>query len=336
MSGELAVGIVGAGTIAQVAHLPALSRMSEARVVGICDNDVAKARAVAARFRISRVYEDIEDLLADSDPDAVVICTPNHLHEIHVRTALSAGKHVLCERPLALSAAGVKSIIAERDKADRVVMVGMNHRFRSDVQALRNYLRSGELGSITGVRCGWYAFRPAGEATTWRQRRERAGGGALLDLGLTLVDLALWLTGCPNPKRVSAHLDRRGGDSDVEEAGCALIVCEGDLSILVDVSRRYVGEQERFWFELTGQQGSAKIHPLRIFRALRGVPTNVTPGGAASREDAFTASYRAEWAHFAAMVRGRVERSDLRDQVVLHRVMEALYRSAEEGRGIIL
>ncbi|GIW51457.1 MAG: oxidoreductase [Gemmatimonadales bacterium] len=336
MNGELTVGVVGAGAIVQVAHLPVLSRMPEVRVVGICDNDVVKARAVAARFGVPRVYEDIEDLLEDADPEVVAVCTPNHLHEIHVRTALSAGKHVLCERPLALSAAGVESIISARDKAGRVVMVGMNHRFRSDVQALRTYLRTGELGAITGVRCGWYAFRPSGEGSTWRQRRERAGGGALLDLGLSLVDLALWLTGCPKPKRVSAHLDRDGGDSEVEEAGCALIVCEGDLSIIADVSRRYVGEQERFWFEITGRLGSAKIHPLRIFREIRGVPTNVTPSGAASREDAFTTSYRAEWAHFAAMVRGRVERSDLLDQVVLHRVMEALYRSAQEGRDIAL
>ncbi len=79
MSGELSVGIVGAGAIAQVAHLPALSRMPEVRVVGICDNDVAKARAVAARFGISRVYEDIEDLLADADPQVVAICTPRSL-----------------------------------------------------------------------------------------------------------------------------------------------------------------------------------------------------------------------------------------------------------------
>jgi predicted dehydrogenase len=310
--------------------------MSEVRVVGICDNDLVKARAVAARFGIDRVYEDIEDLLADADPEAVAVCTPNHLHEVHVRTALSAGKHVLCERPLALSAGGVESIIAAGERAGRVVMVGMNHRFRSDVQALRNYLGRGELGSLTGVRCGWYAFRSGGEGATWRQRRERAGGGALLDLGLSLVDLALWLTGCPKPKRVSAHLDRGAGDSEVEEAGCALIVCEGDLSIVVDVSRRYVGERERFWFEVAGRLGSARIHPLRIFREIRGVPTDVTPSGAASREDAFTASYRAEWAHFVATVRGRVKGSDLRDQVVLHRVMEALYRSAEEGRDLTL
>jgi predicted dehydrogenase len=310
--------------------------MSDVLVVGICDNDVAKARAVAARFGIAGVYEDIEDLLADADPEVVAVCTPNHLHEIHVRTALSADKHVLCERPLALSPAGVEAIMAARDRADRVVMVGMNHRFRSDVQALRNYLPTGELGSITGVRCGWYAFRPAGEAANWRQRRERAGGGALLDLGLSLVDLALWLTGCPKPRRVFAHVDRGGSDSEVEEAGCALIVCEGDLCIAVDVSRCYVGERERFWFELTGRSGSAKIHPLRIFREIRGVPTDATPSGAASGEDVFSASYRAEWAHFVAMVRGLVERSDLRDQVVLHRIMEALYRSAEEGRDITL
>lgn len=336
MNASLRIGVVGAGAIAQVAHLPVLSRMPEVRLVGICDNDLAKARAVAARFGIAAAYEDIEDLLSDAPADAVAICTPNHLHEIHVRTALSAGKHVLCERPLALSAAGVESIIAARRRAGRVVMVGMNHRFRNDVQALKTYLRNEELGAITRVRCGWYAFRPTGELAGWRQRRERAGGGALLDLGLPLVDLSLWITGCPQPQRVSALLDRDGAGSEVEEAACALIACQDGLSIFVDVSRRYVGEQERFWFELAGLKGSAKIHPLRIFQEVRGAPTNVTPGGASSREDVFTASYRAEWAHFVALVQGRFDPPDLSDQVILHRVMEAFYRSASEAREVVL
>lgn len=331
----LRVGVIGAGAIAQVAHLPVLSRMKEVQLVGICDNDFAKAQAIAARFQVEAVYDDIEALLHDARPAAVAICTPNHLHEVHLRTALAAGVHVLCERPLALSSAGVEHIIASQQRADRTVMVGLNHRFRSDVQALRAFLKTGELGSVQAVRCGWYAFRPTGHVAGWRQQRTRAGGGALLDLGLSLIDLALWVTGCPMPRRVNAVLIRDDG-AELEDAGCALITCEGGLSIFVDVSRRYVGEHERFWFDVTGARGSAGIHPLRIYKEVHGTPTNVAPFGASGREDVFTTSYRAEWAHFLAVVRGLITRPDLSDQLTLHRTLEAVYRSATEAKDVSL
>lgn len=335
MTAPLRVGVIGAGAIAQVAHLPVLARLKEVQLVGICDNDLAKAQAVAGRFQVEAVYDDIEDLLADARPAAVAVCTPNHLHEIHVHTAVSAGVHVLCERPLALSAAGVEHIIAAQRRTDRAVMVGLNHRYRTDVQALRSFLKTGELGPVQAIRCGWYMFRPTGQVAGWRQQRARSGGGAVLDLGLSLVDLALWVSGCPVPRRVDAVLARDEG-AEVEDAGCALITCEGGVSIFMDVSRRYVGDQERFWFDATGARGSASIHPLRIFKEVHGIPTNVAPTGASGREDAFTASYRAEWAHFLAIARGQIARPDLADQLILHRTLEAIYRSAEQGQDVSL
>ncbi|HEX9580143.1 MAG TPA: Gfo/Idh/MocA family oxidoreductase [Gemmatimonadales bacterium] len=329
------VGVIGTGAISQVAHLPVLSRMKDVELVGVCDSDFAKARTIAARFQVANVYEDIEDLLRDGRPDAVAVCTPNHLHEVHVETALAAGTHVLCERPLALSVAGVERIAATRQRAARSVMVGMNHRFRTDVQAVRGFVRSGGVGALRTVRCGWYMFRPTGQASGWRQQRARAGGGAMLDLGLSVVDLALWLSGSPAPRRVSAVL-ARGSDAELEDAGAALIVCDGGVSIFVDVSRAFVGEAERFWLDLMGSTGSASISPLRLYRDVRGTPSNVTPAGASGREDAFTASYRAEWAHFLAVARGHVEAPDLSDQLAVHRALEAVYRSADQGRDVIL
>jgi predicted dehydrogenase len=329
------VGVVGTGAIAQVAHLPVLSRMKDVQLVGVCDSDFAKARTVAARFQVSDVYEDIEDLLRDGRPDAVAICTPNHLHEVHVETALSAGAHVLCERPLAMSAEGVQRMIALRQRLARGVMVGMNHRFRSDVQAVRGFVNGGGIGALRTIRCGWYTFRPTGQVSGWRQQRVRAGGGAMLDLGLSVVDLALWLSGCPTPRRVAAAV-RRLGAAELEEGGAAMIVCDGGLSILVDVARDFVGDAERLWLDMLGTTGSASISPLRLYQEVRGTPANVTPAGASGREDAFTASYRAEWAHFLAMTRGQVEAPDLSDQLVLHRTLDAVYRSADQGRDVTL
>lgn len=336
MSDPLRVGVVGAGAIAQVAHLPALVRLRDVQVVGICDNDLSKAHAVASRFHIPTVYEDIEELLSEARLEVAAVCTPNHLHEVHVQTALSAGAHVLCERPLASTAAAVERIRAVADRTGRVVMAGMNHRFRNDVQALRGFLKTGDLGEVVGVRGGWYMFRPTGPSGTWRQQRRQAGGGAMLDLGISLIDLSLWLTGCPNPRVVTAVLKPPPSRDDVEEAGCVLIVCDQGLSIFVDVGRRYVGDHERFWLDLVCAKGSASIHPLRVFRELHGSPVNVTPGGAAGREDAFTTSYRSEWAHFLAIIRGAMPRPDLSDQVLLHRILEAVYQSAGQGRDVTL
>jgi predicted dehydrogenase len=307
--------------------------MEGVAVVAVCDNDLPKAQALAARFSIRNAFDDIEDLLSYAKPGAVVICTPNHLHEVHISAALSAGAHVLCERPLALSAAGVERIIAARERAGRIVMVGMNHRFRSDVQAVREFVRRGELGQIKTVRAGWYLFRPTRGGADWRRRRAESGGGALLDLGLPLLDLAFWLGGMPEPCQVTGSVSASQGA--VEDSGCALIVCRHGFSIFVDVSWRHLGEAERFWVDLAGEKGAASVAPLRVFKETHGGPINVTPTGAAGRENPFTASYRSEWAYFLAATQGGVDAPDLNEQLMLQRLTETIYRSAEEGRDVV-
>jgi predicted dehydrogenase len=319
------VGVLGAGAIAQVAHLPVLRRLPGVEVVAICDNDVGKAQALAARFEVKDTYDDIEEVLRYANVDVVVICTPNHLHEIHVTSALAAGVHVLCERPLALTLAGVERVLAARDKYGKRVMVGMNHRF----------LAGGDLGALQAVRGGWYTFQPSRQLLGWRLRREQAGGGAMLDLGLPLIDLSLWLAGWPAPKRISAHLTRASKDA-VEDMGSALIVCENGVSITVDVSWRHLGEGERFWFDIVGAKGSAMIQPLRIFKEQHGAAVDVTPTGATGRETQFIQSYRAEWMYFLAVIKGDVNAPPPRDQLALQRVLDAIYRSADEGRDVLL
>lgn len=332
MRDPVRVGVVGAGAIAQVAHLGALSRSSDAAIVGICDIDVPKARALATRFGVPNVYDDIEDLLEYARPEAVVICTPNHLHEVHVITALSAGAHVLCERPLALTADGVERVRKARTRSDGVLMVGMNMRYRSDVQAVRQFLVGEELGPLRAIRAGWYVFNPFGAATTWRRRRAESGGGAMLDLGLPLVDLALWIASCPRIEAVSAAFAGTG----VEDAGCAFLRCANGLNVIVDVSWRYVGSRERFWFDVMGGVGSASLAPFDVYKEINGMPMKVTPDAAGAQDDPFTGSYRAEWLEFLAVVRGERERPSLDEQVTLHRTMEAIGLAAREGHDVTL
>lgn len=335
MNNPVRIAVVGAGAISQVAHLPVLRKLPGVEVTAICDNDLGKAQALATRYEVKETYDDIEEVLKYATPDAVVICTPNHLHEIHIVAALAAGAHVLCERPLALTLAGVERVLAASEKYGRRVMVGLNHRFRSDVQAVRGFLAGGDIGTIQAIRGGWFTFQPSRQLLGWRLRRQEAGGGAMLDLGLPLIDLGLWVAGWPAPKRVSAHLPGRSGDG-VEDMGCALIVCENGTSITVDVSWRHMGEGERFWFDLAGAKGSAGINPLRVFKDVHGNVTDLTPTGASGRETQFTQSYRAEWTYFLAVIKGDVNAPPPRDQLALQRVMDAVYRSADEGRDVLL
>lgn len=336
MSDPVRLGIIGAGAITQVAHLPVLRKLKGVQVVGICDADLPKARALADRFQVGDAFADIEELLEYEKLDAVAVCTPNHLHEPHVVAALAAGVHVLVERPLALNLAGAQRLLRQAEKREKLLVVGMNHRYRADVQLVRSFLQSGELGKLESIRGSWHVFRPTRAQLGWRQRRDEAGGGAMLDLGHAILDLALWLANNPRPVRVSASLQGLESARGVENSGSAFVVCEGGLSIFLDVTWHHIGEGERFGLGLRAAKGTAGINPLNVWKELHGVPTDVAPTGAIGRENAFSASYRAEWAHFLAVLKGEAKPFDNTEQLTLHRIMDAIYKSATEGKDVDL
>jgi len=129
-------------------------------------------------------------------------------------------------------------------------------------------------------------------------------------------------------------MDRARGASAVEDSMVVQLECAAGISFVFDVSSAYVGEEERWWFEVLAARGSARLAPLRVVKELNGRPTDVSPAGASGRESAFVQSYRAELAHFLAMVTGELPYEPPTDQVMLHRVLETVYKSAEEGKEI--
>ena len=334
MKPAIRIGVVGVGAIAQIAHIPVLSKMRGAQLVALCDNDGPKARSLADRFGVPDVFTDIEDLLEFDELDAVIITTPNHLHEPHVLSALQAGVDVLCERPLALTARGVERLLGAAQRAERKVLTALNHRFRSDVQALDRFLRGGELGRLTGVRAGHYQIKKSLDG--WRHRRAEAGGGAFFEYGLPLLDLALWLADFPEPVRVSAQMERGRGTSAVEDSMFVYIECAQAMSLAFDVTWSYIGDEDRWWFEVLASRGNARLAPLRVVKEINGKPMDVSPGGAAARESAFIQSYRAELAHFIAVLRQETPYEAPTEQVTVHRLAEAIYKSADEGKEIRL
>lgn len=334
MTEKLRLGIVGAGAITQVGHLPALRKLRDIEVAGICDNDAAKARALADRFDIPVVHSDIAELVEYAPLDALLVCTPSHLHESHILTGLAAGLHVLVERPMALDAKGVQRVQTAQRKAGRVVMVGKNQRYRPDIQMIRSFVQSGELGELESIRAWWFLARSGRTSLGWRQRREQAGGGAMFDLGHGLLDLALWLADFPEVQRVSAVFPERG--KGVEPAGTAMITLAGGAAIHIDTTWRFVGPGERFGLALRSTRGSARIQPLAIWKEFHGVAQDVSVAGAHSRETPFLAGIRAQWAHFVATIRGDAETPEIGEHGLVLKVLDAIYQSAESGRDVVL
>jgi predicted dehydrogenase len=326
------VAVLGAGSIAQVVHLPILSRMRGVQVAAVADRDAHTARTIAQRFEVPLVATSFEEVLTD-DIDAVVVCTPSNRHEDQVRAALQAGKYVLCEKPLALTAKGVESLLKEKGAEERL-MVAMNQRFRPDAVALRQFVAGGELGNVHYLRTGWLnRYRPRGR--TWRDRKATAGGGAFMDLGLQMLDVAMWILGFPEPERVTAHM-YAGPESEVEDSAVVVVRLAGDRLVNLECTWNLLAQRDRQYLHLLGSNGSGSLSPLAVFKQMPAGLVEVTPQIPAARENLFTASYRNELSQFVDVVRGERTPDPPREHLVLMRLVEAAYRSATERREIEL
>jgi predicted dehydrogenase len=333
---ELRLALVGAGAVAQVVHLPILSRMPGCRLVAVCDVNAHKTRTIAERFEIPNRYGSVEELLErEPDLDAVVLCTPNHLHAEHAELALRAGVHVICERPLATRHEDVQRVLDAARAAERHVLVALNHRFRPDAIALRHFIESGDLGEIFYVRTAWLNRRVRQPTRGWRRERALSGGGVLMDLGIQALDLALWSLGYPTPERVLAYL-RSAADTEVEDSAVVLLRSATGVTINVEVTWELIAERDRHNLYVLGTRGSGSLAPFAIQREADTGVVDVTPPLPEGKENVYTASYREELAFFLSVLRGERSADLPVSQVVLMRVLEACYRSAAEGRDVHL
>jgi predicted dehydrogenase len=331
------VGIVGAGTAAQLSHIPAYARLTSARLVAVCDSDVEKARRVARHFAIPLAVHDYKELVGLADVDAVDICTPNHLHAAVAAAALKAGKHVLCEKPFTRSAAEAQAVVDAGKEAGRVVMCAFNNRFRHDSQVLRRFIEKGELGELLYARVGWIKRRQERRQRSWIDRREFSGGGVLMDMGQQMLDLALWLMGQPAVESVNAWMSSAGSrKAEVEDSVAAFLRLSGGRSLTVVASWSFLTEQDVNFVEVFGTEGTAYLSPLRIIKEMHGQRTNVTPNMESTR-NLYRQSYEIEIEHFVRCVRdGLAPLSPGEEGAAVMRVVAAIYESATSGREVRL
>ena len=145
---KLKVAVIGAGMIANAAHIPAWKDQPDVEVLGVADRALESAAATASRFEIPHVYQDPAQMLAELEPDAVTVCTPTCSHRQYVTEALRAGAHVLCEKPLASSFADAQAMFDAAGEAGRTLLVGQSMRYYNQIAAAQQFASAGELGRI--------------------------------------------------------------------------------------------------------------------------------------------------------------------------------------------
>ncbi len=196
--GLIRVGIVGAGRIAEMVHVPSLRLCPErCQVTAVASRTQEKTKAFAERLGIPRVHPDWASLVADPEVDAVVICPPSGLTYAVAKAAIAAGKHILCEKPLGLTYAEARELQAAAERASSIHMVAFTFRFVPALRYLKRLVGEGHFGEIRHWRLSFFTdfMLDASAPIAWRNRREQAGGGILWDMGSHAIDFARYLLG---------------------------------------------------------------------------------------------------------------------------------------------
>jgi predicted dehydrogenase len=276
---ELRVGLIGAGAIARDQHIPGWLKIPEAKLVAIADSSTAALDRVRHDFNIEG-HTDFRRVLDDSSINVVDICCPSALHARVAIAALDAGKHVLCEKPMATSRADAVAMLTAARAAGKKLMIGQQMRFDAGVVSLRRSLESFDLGHVYYARGQWLRRRRVPGRPGFTQK-ELSGGGPLYDLGVHVVDLAWWLMGCPTPLSASGmmfnHLIKRpdlgtewgswdADTIDVEDFATGMLRFGGGSAMSVEVSwLGFQPEKDFSRIQLFGSKAGAIWPDCRLF-----------------------------------------------------------------------
>jgi len=237
MAETIKVGIIGGGWPGQ-AHARGYQAAGGFKVTAVADLIPDRRNRLISEFNIEKEFPSAQDLLKDESIQAVSICLPNDLHAQFTIAALKAGKHVVCESPPALSAAQARRMMAAAHREKKVLLYAMQRRFGGAEQAARQAIAKGFAGEVYHVRASWTRTRGIPMGTGWYADKSKSGGGAMIDLGLHLLDLGWSLLGQPKPISAFAVTQQKfhalapaETAFDVEDQGSAIIKFEGGKSL---------------------------------------------------------------------------------------------------------
>ena len=353
---KLRIGIIGCGGMGRWFHARHYAEHEpRVEVVALCDVLPERTQALVDElFPNARQYADYRELLKDPAIDAVDVCTPNYLHSEIAIAAFAAGKHVFCEKPDAIDAAKAAAMRDAAAKAGKVLMVMRNNRFTDAAKYLKAFVAAGRAGEIYAGRCGWQRRRGIPGKGGWFTTKAQSGGGPLIDLGVHMIDLAVWLMGNPRPVAVSGQTFRKfadgddvsdsehskfgdavsGGTFDVEDLAMGFIRFDNGAVLQIEFSWASNIARERRFVELMGTKAGFEIEDsqMRIFTEDRGELLDVVPPGKQA-DDGHARNLR----NFVDVVLDGAEPCYKPQQGVdMIAILEGFYKSAAEGREVRL
>lgn len=348
------VGLIGNGSICKGAHLGVYVNDPRIEVVAVCD--IIEERAVFLKenyFPEAAVYTDYKELLKDESIDSVDICTPNYLHSTIAVAAFEAGKHVFCEKPDAVNVEEVLKMDLAAKKAGKTLMVMRNNRFTDASAFAKKYIADGNMGEIYCGRAGWQRRRGIPGRGGWFTTKAQSGGGPLIDLGVHMIDLAVWLMGNPVPVAVSGNTYTKFADSkksdsansefgdkkengifDVEDLAMGMIRFDNGALLQLEFSWASNVKEEVRFVELRGTKSGINWRngQLEIYSEQNGELTNITVPSCKENN-----GHANNLRHFYdVVIDGKNPDFVPQQGIDMIKILCAIYESAKTGKEVIL
>ena len=349
------VGIIGIGGIFKGSHIGEYLDDERLEVVALCD--IIEERATEIRdkhFPNAAVYTDFRELLKDESIDSVDICTPNYLHSIIAVAAFEAGKHVFCEKPDAVNVEVVLKMNRAAEKAGKTLMIMRNNRFSPASQYAKKYIESGAMGDIYCGRCGWQRRRGIPGKGGWFTTKAQSGGGPLIDLGVHMIDLAIWLMGSPKPVTVTgstyckfADSDTSdsvnsdfgdkvsGGTFDVEDLAMGTIRFDNGAQLQIEFSWASNIKQENRFVELRGTKSGLtwRDGDVEVFTEMHGQGCDIHPSNLQPEKKEHVLNLIN---FYDVVIDGKEPVFKPQQGIDMIKILCAIYKSAETGREVVL
>lgn len=347
MTKKIKIGLIGAGNIGQNAHIPAYLKQQDVELFGVYDSNESRSREVAERFGFKHVATSLQDLVAMDELDAVSVCTWNNSHAEGVIAAAKAGKHILCEKPMAMNVAETEAMAKAVRDSGVTFMMGFVNRFRAESEIIKNFAEQGKFGEIYYAKTG--IIRRRGTPLGWFTDLSKSGGGPVIDLGVHAIDVTWYFMGKPTPISVSATTYSKIGDYqtkgvsrweaydtddlvfETEDSAAALIRFSNGASMNLDVSWALNGPNRDIYSEIFGTKAGASLNPFMIYGEEGGYLTDNRP--IVEGKDMFANQIR----HFIDCVKtGQTPISTLEDGMQIQKILNGIYESAKLGKEVQL
>ncbi len=355
MKNKIKVGIIGAGSIS-VMHTGGYQKLANVEIIAVSDINEDRAIKYAEKYDIPNVFTDYQEMLKLEALDAVSVTTWNNGHAPISIAVLKAGKHVLCEKPLALNAEQAQEMVTTSKETGKLLMVGFVRRFEQKANLLKEAVDNGDLGDVYYAKTGY--IRKWGNPGGWFADKKRSGGGPVIDLGVHVIDLIRYITGKPKAISVTASTfnklgikpeikgmdkyysqDYNAGNphNDVEDAATAIIKFDNDLTLFFETSWVLNTKNDHNYLNLFGDKAGAQLEPeLEFYEERNNFYRDVKPVIKADI-DTFESIFEREIAHFIDCIENGTDcLNPGEDGVEIMKILDAIYKSAETGREVII